>query len=87
MTKFAIGDTVIAVNVKPLEGNTIAPPLKLEEAYKVKIIQLDKKGNQHLDVGLPSKVNFVRSKETGNELAGGDIIWWCHPSRFIKVEL
>jgi len=85
MEKFKIGETVICTNIKPLKGNDIEPPLELEKKYLIKNIILDKQGNQHLDVGLISKYNWIRSFETKEELPDGDKIHWCHPSRFIKI--
>ena len=80
--KFEIGQVVVALNNKPLEGNKVAPPLELEKEYTVKNIILDKAGNQHLDVGLWSDYNWITSWETKEELRDGDKIHWCHPSRF-----
>lgn len=80
---FTVGDTLTAINNQPLPGNKIAPPLKLAEPYTVKGIIQDSQGNDHIDVGIPSAVEYVRSYETGEELPGGDNIWFCHPSRFI----
>lgn len=86
-TTFEVKDTVLAVNVKPLEGNDEAPPLELEKEYVVQDIFLDKEGNQHLDVGLKSKLHYVSSHETKEKLpnSGMGKIHWCHPSRFVKV--
>ena len=83
---FAVGMLVVAENIQPLEGNDKAPPLKPNGLYTVNGITLDEEGNQHLDVGIPSEVSYVRSWETKEELPDGDKIWWCHPSRFIIVE-
>lgn len=83
-TLFFINNKVRAINVKPFQNN-IAPPLIREEDYIVKNVVLDRKGNQHLDVGLISEYNYISSKETGEELPSGDKIHWCHPSRFIKL--
>ena len=82
---FNVGDTVRAINNKPLEGNDKAPDLAIGKEYPVKAIVLDKDGNQHLDVGLESEYNYIRSWETKEELPDGDSIHWCHPSRFEKV--
>lgn len=79
---FEVGQTVIAKNNKPLSGNDRAPDLQLEQEYPVKQITLDKKGFQHLDVGLVSTCNYITSHETREELPDGDKIHWCHPSRF-----
>lgn len=79
---FKIGEKIKAINNQPLNGNDIAPELILGNEYKIQDIVLDKKGNQHLDVGLKSKVNYVCSIETGEKLPKGNIIHWCHPLRF-----
>lgn len=70
------------INDKPLPGNDCAPPLKIGEIKELVSIQLDSKGNKHLDVGLVSKLAFIRSYETKEQLKDGDKIHWCHPSRF-----
>jgi hypothetical protein len=82
---FKSGQKVRVVNNDPLPGNEIAPPLTIGDELEIKQICLDKKGNQHLDVGIFSEVNFVRSFETKEELPGGDKYHWCHPSRFELV--
>ena len=68
-----------------MEGNKVAPPLELGKIYLVDRRTLDENGNEHLDVGLKSKYNYIRSWETKEELPDGDKIHWCHPSRFEKV--
>lgn len=83
---FEIGQSVKCVNTKPLGYNTIAPDLVHGDVYPVKGIVLDSAGNQHLDVGLVSNLNWVKSIETGEELPDGDRIHWCHPSRFEHVD-
>ncbi len=80
--EFKIGDMTTCVNIEPLEGNEIAPPLELKD-YPVIGFTYDSQGNQHLDVGIISEYNFIRSFETKEELTNGDKIHWCHPSRFI----
>lgn len=83
ITNFEVGQIVKAVNLLPLEGKKVAPPLEELVEYTVNEIILDKKGNQHLDIGLLSEYNYISSFETGEELERGDKIHWCHPSRFI----
>lgn len=83
---FKVEDKVKCINVAPLKGNEEAPNLKFDKEYIVKEIILDKEGNQHLDVGLPSELNYIRSYETKEELPRGKEIHWCHPSRFKLVE-
>lgn len=85
VVNFEVGDKVRCVDTMVLSDSEIAPPLVLNQEYEVKGIVLDKKGNQHINVGLESKYNYIRSLETGEELPDGDKIHWCHPSRLIKL--
>lgn len=82
MQQFEVGQTIIATSCKPFPNTKVYPPLVLGVSYEIKTITLDKKGNQHLDVGLKSEYNYITSQETGEELPDGDRIHWCHPSRF-----
>ncbi len=82
MDKFEINDPIECINDKPLEGKSVCPPLKFGFNYTVKGIVLDSQGNQHLDVGLESKYNYIESFETKEDLPNGNKIHWCHPSRF-----
>jgi len=82
MVKYKAGDTVRAIFIDPIGPRTVAPPLELNQIYVVKDIIQDSKGYQHIDVGLVSKYNFIESVETGEELDRGEIVHWCHPSRF-----
>ena len=83
---YKVGDKVRAVNVNSFKNTEVAPPLTLQEDYIVRAIVMDRKGYQHLDVGLPSEYNYITSQETGEELRNGDKIHWCNPSRFIKIK-
>jgi hypothetical protein len=83
---FEKGQEVKCINTKALPGNEVAPPLDLETNYKINEIVLDSAGNQHLDVGLKSKYNWVKSFETSEDLPNGDTIHWCHPSRFELIK-
>lgn len=82
LQKFNVGDVITCLNIDPLKGNDVAPPLAENNKYTVLAIVKDAKGYQHLDVGLKSQYNFIRSAETGEHLPNGDKIHWCHPSRF-----
>lgn len=79
---FKEGEKVRAVFFDPLPGNNVMPDLDKEEVYTVKGTTLDSKGNQHLDIGIESEFEFIRSYETGEHLTNGDKIHWCHPGRF-----
>lgn len=83
---FEVEHKVRVVNVKPLGGRDTAPKLTLGEEKTVHGICLDKDGNQHLDVGLVSDLNYVTSFETGEQLPNGNLIHWCHPSRFELIK-
>lgn len=73
---------MICINIKPLEGNEIAPPLELGKDYSIVKTYECKCGQIHYDVGLTSKYNWVSCYKCKKEIPGGDIIHWCHPSRF-----
>ena len=81
MHNYNKGDVVRILDIAPLEGNTVAPPVELHKEYPVKDIILDSAGNQHLDLGLESKYSFIRSHETKEDLPNGDQIHYVHPSR------
>lgn len=78
---YEVDDIVEIINQEPLTGNTVAPPVKIGEKYKVKNIVLDRLNNQHLDLGLESKYLFITSWETMEELPDGDTIHWVSPHR------
>ncbi|HQJ57414.1 MAG TPA: hypothetical protein PLH46_07200 [Caldisericia bacterium] len=83
---FKEGDLIKAINIEKLPGKSIAPPLELDKEYEIISIVLDKKENQHINVGLESKYAYITSFETGEELPEGDSIHWCHPSRFELIK-
>lgn len=83
---FEQGQQVRVVNNKPLAESGYAPDIKVGDEYPILNIVLDKKGNQHLDIGLKSKLNFITSIETGEELPNGHLVHWCHPSRFELIK-
>lgn len=78
---FEVGEIVEVFNIEPLPGNDKAPALILGEKYKILKIILDSQGNQHLDLGIVSNLNYVRSYETKEDLPDGNKIHWVHPSR------
>ncbi len=79
---FKEGEIIKPTFFLPLPNREVAPPLEPERSYPIKSIALDSKGNQHINVGLPSKYSSIRSYETGEHLHNGDTIHWCHPCRF-----
>lgn len=77
-----LGQVLICKNNQPLEGNTIAPPLTVDEKYTAKEVLICDCGQDHIDVGLKSKYNFITCYKSKTELPRGTKIHWCHPSRF-----
>jgi hypothetical protein len=75
-----------AKNIKPLEGNHIAPPLEMDKVYDNKEVFTCDCGQEHYDVGLTSIYNYVTCYKCKKELPKGHTIHWCHPSRFEIVE-
>lgn len=78
-----VGDKLKCIFDTPLPGNTHKPELEAGKDYSCKSIHLDSKGNAHIDVGLPLKINHVTSYATKEELPG--TTHWCHPNRFIII--
>lgn len=70
------------VNILPLVGNDVAPPLKLNDDYKLVQIHRCKCGQEHYDVGLKSEYNWVSCYKCKKPLPQGNLIHWCHPDRF-----
>lgn len=84
---FKIGDEIRCLHASALRGNVFGPTkLVIGNHYFVKNIILDSAGNQHLDIGMESPYNFIRSYDTKEYLPDGHKIQWVHPSRFIKVQ-
>lgn len=77
-----VGDTIICKNDKKLAGNEVAPPLELEKEYPLKEIYTCQCGQEHFNVGLESNYNWVTCYKCGTQIPKGDLIHWCHPSRF-----
>ena len=75
------------LDVKPLEGNTIAPPLELDKIYDLVETLKCECGQLHYNVGLESKFNYVRCYACERELidSGPGKIHWCHPKRFLTL--
>lgn len=86
--EFKIGDTVVCENAKPLSKTGYGPDLIAGKQYEVKRIYTEYSEGmggpeyQHLDVGLITDFEIIRSLDTGTPLPLKDNIGWCHPSRF-----
>jgi hypothetical protein len=82
---FYIGDKVKCIIKDILPGNKYGPDLELDNSeYIVRNIVTCGCGRQHLDVGLPSYLEYVSCYECNEELTQGTVIHWCHASRFVK---
>lgn len=81
--KLQVGDTVRVVFNQKLPGCDIGPNLKQGDTHEVFNVYTDKKGNDHIDIGLVLQCNYVSSYATGEILPGN--VHWCHPNRFIKI--
>lgn len=73
---------MICINIAPLEGNAVAPPLVKGQEYPLVDTYECKCGQVHYNVGLKSKYNWVSCYQCKKEIPKGDSIHWCHPSRF-----
>lgn len=78
-------DTIKAINKDPLPGNDQAPHLQIDKAYTAETIYKCACGQEHIDVGLKSRHNWIKCYCCDNEIPQGNSIYWCHPSRFVKA--
>lgn len=77
---------LLVIKTEPLKGNDVAPPLYRHEIRDLKKVIYCKCGNPHYDVGIPSNYNYISCHDCGSKLPGGDMIHWCHPSRFEELD-
>lgn len=85
MEEFQPMDLIKCINEDPLEGNSIAPPVKVGGDYSIfEVLICPSCGSKHLDVGIESAINWITCFECKKELPRGDQIHWCHPSRFVR---
>lgn len=77
-----INDELICINSKPLVGNDTAPSVVEGEPYTAKELHTCGCGKQHIGVGLPVNLNWVKCYDCGEEMPL--TTHWCHPSRFTK---
>lgn len=70
------------INVLPLVGNEVAPPLELNKEYEKVETYTCRCGQEHYNVGLKSNYNWISCYKCGIPIPKGDMIHWCHPSRF-----
>ncbi len=74
-------DIIECINIEPLEGNNIAPPLELKE-YTIKQLFTCGCGQTHVDVGLQSEVNYVECYKCRQTLPNSKEVHWCNSIRF-----
>lgn len=82
-THFELGDKLKCIFKNVLPGNTVGPDLKLGLEYPCKNIFVDSQGYQHLDVGITTEFEMIRSYATKEVLPGGTA--WVHPNRFVLI--
>ncbi len=73
------------INREPLPNNNVAPPVELGKVYELKEIFVCECGQEHFDVGLVSKFNWVSCYACKKPIPGGDVRHWCHPTRFVQA--
>lgn len=83
---YKVGDKVEIVFDGYLKDRDVKPAVIMGEQHIIQGIVLDSKGNQHLNIGLKSHYNYIRSQETNEELPNGHILHYIHPSRVKKVK-
>lgn len=77
-------DYLIVVNDQVFEGNEIGPDIKNGQGYSAGDVFTCGCGEQHVNIGLESKLNYVTCHKCREKLPDGDTIHWCHSSRFRK---
>jgi hypothetical protein len=85
MSKFIVGHQVRVVFAGILPGNSIGPNVTNGEIGIVKESYICKCGEEHLDIGLRSKLTSVTCYKCREDLPGSDSVHWCHSSRFELV--
>jgi hypothetical protein len=83
MSNIQVGDKLKVIFTQPLSKKEYAPDLKQDEEKICIAVHIDSGGNRHIDVGLPLKIEFVKSFATGEVLPGK--VHWCHPNRFVII--
>lgn len=83
MNNIKIGKKLKVVFDQMLPGNEAKPAIKNGEEYECLGVFCDSKGNEHIDIGLDLRLNYVTSYATQEELP--KTTHWCHPNRFIVL--
>lgn len=83
--KFSVGEVVRVVYDKQFPELDAKPEIKNDQEFVILQITEDRDGHQHLDIGLESKLNFIRSRHTFEKLPNGNTIHWCSADRFVKI--
>lgn len=84
--EIGINDTLLCVFDGHLPDNDCGPDVTINTIYTPRGIMQCACGQNHIDVGLPSMLNYVTCYKCKEVLANGDKIAWCHPSRFQIVK-
>lgn len=78
-------DKVEVINDRVLEGNERCPDVANGQIYEIKNVYICRCGEEHVDIGLTSTLNFVTCYKCREDLPDGDKIHWCHSSRFYQL--
>lgn len=79
---FKKGEWVHVIKTEPLPGKDIAPPLMIGEEKQIFSVYVCHCGQDHVNVGLMSRYNFVTCYNCDMDLPNSLHVHWCHPSRF-----
>ncbi len=84
-TTLIVGDKVKCIIDKALSSSDYGPNVELNKEYEIKEIITTRNDCDHIDVGIRSELGSVSCLETGDLIPRGNVIAWCHPSRFELV--
>lgn len=79
------GDNLKVINDGILPGCEIGPKLKNGEDHIAQQVYYCKCGQEHIDIGLLSNLNYVSCYKCEEHLPQGHSIHWCNSIRFEKI--
>ena len=82
MADIRTDDRLKVINDDFLPGNDVKPPIKIGEEYICLGTYSCECGESHINIGLKSDYNYITCYKCQEELPQGDVVHWCHNSRF-----
>lgn len=79
-----VGNQLTCINIEPLKGNDIAPPLENGKDYPLEEIHKCSCGKEHYNVGLKMTCAFVTCHSCKEELPSHT--HWACPTRFVLAK-